>query len=307
MATPDLRSSPDQKEHFLVQFGFSLVLAGYFIGKDLFLPWSATLVVLVYGAVLFVQIRQRKIAPTEHVNDSPYFLGFLLTLVALFVSFSSFSSVPKTAVTEYMIRAIGAAIATTIAGLAFRVVLVTTNPIEQKVEELVRSLQDELRINAARFKEAQLELLQLVEDYTDSQKIILATQQEVSQEYVSTLKESSKSLKQIQTRTIKQIESSVSDLASMAQAFNGKSEQVLKAVQAIGEATQGLQEVCKAGNECGRVIEGLNYRVGELQAVLSTLHARTQTTEADLKAVDFLLTEFIEIVRGHLGRLASIR
>ena len=104
------------------------------------------LLVLVYVGVIrlwFLDEENHEI--TNHYADSPYFLGFILTLIALFNIFYNYdfatSSTGDQLINE-VVRNLGIALSTTIVGLIGRNMLKTVyigaipNPLERSLEEV---------------------------------------------------------------------------------------------------------------------------------------------------------------------------
>src|SRR6266704_2190506 len=100
-------------------------------------PWIPVLFVFIYFAVgMFAVKIQRN---SERFADSLYYLGFLLTLVALV------NATLGDKVTEDIVRNLGSGLSTTLAGLALRVIVLQfRETITDQEEEAQLALEDEI-------------------------------------------------------------------------------------------------------------------------------------------------------------------
>ena len=208
-----------------------------------------------------------------------------------------------------LVRNMGAAILTSIVGLLIRYILVVGNPIEQRTEELILALQEEMRANVAHFKSAQQQLLQLIDDFTGAQEHLLGEQAHATSQYVATLEKSTTVLSDIQQKLVPEIETHGEILKS--------------AVQNVGEVTRNVKVLADdlGQSKLVETFEFLDASAKSLRAqllafgdqcidtsrVLQRMHGIAERTNADLEAVDALLEEFIKVASNRLRELARVK
>lgn len=106
-----------------VIFGFSACTALFYYQAGL--PWTTVGVVVLVGLISISQVLAGRVRPVDEVADSLYFLGFVVTLLSLFVAFRTLSSdalqVERAEdAVKQLFGIIGSGLSTTIAGLMMR-------------------------------------------------------------------------------------------------------------------------------------------------------------------------------------------
>ncbi len=181
-------------------FAISTVLIFAEWGK----PLSPSLPVIAYGAVLFYCQKWLFVQLNATTKDSPYFLGFLLTLIALLqvLSLDLSGAVNK----EFMVREVGAAILTTICGLFMRQLLLSRDPTEEAQDRVFQGLADEIRKDTLEFHQAQKLFVGLVKEFVQTREEMFAREEKAFSQYIEGLQEGATILGKIQRQYPKRVE-----------------------------------------------------------------------------------------------------
>src|SRR6266487_45382 len=103
--------------------------------------WIAMIPVIVYGALLYIAQAFFLVSLDETVKDSPYFLGFLLTLSAIFKALGLASGLSSSGGGQSsLLQAAGEAILPTLVGLFMRQALLSRDPAEDVRQAVFQSL-----------------------------------------------------------------------------------------------------------------------------------------------------------------------
>lgn len=154
---------------FLLFFAIFLVIVK--VGE--YGNWLPSICVLIYGLFLFLLQNQKKTILLEQEKDSPYFMGFMLTLVALLYVFVSNGKNVGTNNFQPLFESIGIAISTTIVGLFCRYLIVITDKNEMKEKKLLQIFADQQEKILLNYMNAQDNLLILISSFSENhQKII---------------------------------------------------------------------------------------------------------------------------------------
>ena len=169
-------------------FILALALGAISIALDLALPWLPAAIVATYGGCLLYSEIKGHVSHSDLTNNSPYFLGFVLFLFSLFVTFTRYALHPEQMQMGFVIRELGASLLTTVVGLPFRQWLFAYDPGQQEQDAYYRTLEEELRRSAGEFKRSQVELVKLVSEFVETRKTLFADEQLASESYISNLK-----------------------------------------------------------------------------------------------------------------------
>src|SRR3989442_1518324 len=160
-------------------------------------PWISALPVLVYGGGLLRAQTAHFVSLDESVKDSPYFLGFLLTLVALFkaltvaatqlAAVSSGSSSDSSNLSRILLSAAATAILPTVAGLFMRQALLARDPSEDAREAVFESLAEELRKHTVAFSSSQKQLIRMIDEFVRTRRDQLTSEEGAAAAYVKHL------------------------------------------------------------------------------------------------------------------------
>ncbi len=93
--------------------------------------------------MLYAEIKGH-VSHSDLTNNSPYFLGFVLFLFSLFVTFTRYALHPEAMQMGFVIRELGASLLTTVVGLPFRQWLFAYDPAQLEQDAYYRTLEEEL-------------------------------------------------------------------------------------------------------------------------------------------------------------------
>ena len=127
--------------------------------------------IVAYSLALWVSQATYFVSHSPGIKTSPYILGFLLTLVALFNLFlrGGADLVSGDIDLDLLLGQVGAAVMTTAVGLVSRQILITTDPAEEQ-QQVFQSLAGELRRNASEFDSAQRKLVSLIQEFVGARE-----------------------------------------------------------------------------------------------------------------------------------------
>lgn len=311
-------------------FFLAFLLGAVSIWFNFLLPWLPAIWVLVYGLVLFYAGKFLLVSHSEVTKNSPYFLGFLLTLTSLFAAFYRLTPSDVELAWSYLIRQLGSALLTTLVGLPFRQFLFAYAPAQQEQDEFFRTLEEELRRSASQFRKSQTELVQLVQEFVATRESLFSEEEKASKRYVDNLTRAITIFDQAYDGFPKQISSALSGFAKSITSMKKKMEEVGRSAQAMdgnafvdiiqqldGFRTTTAQVSKELENFRGSVLSlrGAAQQVPvQMEALVSEAAKRSRevgtelrnTVEAirrDLQAVDSVLNDFIRATKEHISGL----
>jgi hypothetical protein len=163
--------------------GASLIVAGV---KPL---WLSATVVVLYALVLLLAQRKHLVTLSGIVQDSPYFLGFILTLIGLagiFVSIARGGTVGNINVLDVVGRA-GTALLATVVGLVMRQALSSFDPGEEARDQMFQTIARGLRAQTAEFHEIQSQFMASVQSQMKVRESLFAREENAAKRYVAAL------------------------------------------------------------------------------------------------------------------------
>src|SRR6476661_5307505 len=101
------------------------VLGGALTWTDSFTPWSPMAAVLMYGLVLLYSQRRYFVYLSDELKDSPYFMGYMLTLTALVRVFYLNMSPAGEGQGRSLFNGVGSALTASAMGLLVRHMLIS--------------------------------------------------------------------------------------------------------------------------------------------------------------------------------------
>lgn len=166
---------------FLV--GVALMLFGGAQGA-----WLAVLPVVGYGGILIYAQAALYTRLNTTVKDSPYFLGFLLTLVGMVavfhhISVSGAGDVPV----DLVVKEAGGAVVATVVGLLLRQMTHSMDPADETREAVFESLADEVREQARRLRKDQKDFAKILTDFVNTRDALLSAETEAFKGWVKAL------------------------------------------------------------------------------------------------------------------------
>lgn len=160
----------------------ALVAASFSIVFNVGIPAIPIAAVLLYGLALLASSHWYFVAHSEMTKNSPYFLAFLLFLVALYSLFRDAGTELRQAV---ILPRLGAALLPTIFGLSFRQLLFAVDPSQRDHDAFYRTVEEELKRNAVEFKKAQVQLVDLVKEFTETRQSMLSAEETAARDYIT--------------------------------------------------------------------------------------------------------------------------
>ncbi len=157
--------------------------------------WIAMIPVIVYGALLYIAQAFFLVSLDETVKDSPYFLGFLLTLSAIFKALGLASGLSSSGGGQSsLLQAAGEAILPTLVGLFMRQALLSRDPAEDVRQAVFQSLAQELKEHSSAFVGSQRQLVRLIDDFVTTRREQLGAEERAIAAYVAGLEKSTEVL-----------------------------------------------------------------------------------------------------------------
>ena len=267
-------------------FSLSLLVGSVLILLNLPGAWglSPAIPVLLYGVSLRLAsvYFDRRLSSQE--KDSPYFLGFILTLVALLMVFLDLSDAAEMDVASIVGRA-GAAILVTVVGLFMRQLLVTLEPDEEIAKdefEKLRTLATKRITDLVKEEEKYEERVKKFQEFHDK---LLVREERVLKDFVEKYEAGLTQLSKLVKSSIE----TVSDGGELSRQLKNLAETMTTASSTIGDAMERVQS------------SSVDYttQVGDL----STATESAAASLTDLKAV---LKESSKQVGGLSADAASL-
>lgn len=179
--------------------------------------------IILYGIILYIAQKKYFIDLLNSEKNSPYFLGFLFTLFALFHLFIR----PADWVEREIFRSLSIALITTVVGLMARQALFSFSSIPEGQREILRSLREELEENINKYNEAQSKILNLLEDYSKSKENILKDEKIISEKYISSLNRITLKFSELEKNFSEKIESLIKSLSEYIDEFQAAIDDVI--------------------------------------------------------------------------------
>jgi len=264
-------------------------------------PWAPSIPVVLYGTILFFCQNKYFLAFSSTVKDSPYFLGFILTLVGLVEIL--WVNIAREEGTAIVITKVASAILPTVFGIFLRQLLMSWDSGDAYFDREYQTIADGLRTDAAKFRDSQARFVQLVAEFVKTREELLSDEEKVFAEYVSGLKESTSILSKIQRDYPKR-------LADLFQKLDSLGDSVGQAAGRIQNTVTGLsdtygQEFEKSRTALAAARAELESQIVALQAVFkSGLAGFTEHAES-LKRAASSHAESAALVRTATGQLST--
>jgi hypothetical protein len=292
-------------------FLLALVAGLISIWFEVGLPWIPALLVFFYGLLLLYAAKVLYVSHSEMTNNSPYFLGFVFFLFSIYRSFSGFD--PSQVKTSKVIGQLGAALLSTLVGLPFRQLLFAYAPGQADQDQFFRTLEEELRSSATQYKKSQAELVQLLHEFVASRELLFAEEEKASNRFVQNME-----------KTARIFDNAFENYPTMiSTALTESAKGVTKLRRALDELAVSAEELKPPlFNETAREIEALKVATGDFGKHIASLGESMtlmtqssgavanrsletlKTLEKEVKVVDAILEEFINIMRS---RIAAFR
>jgi hypothetical protein len=256
-----------------ILFVVILTIASFSIVFNIGVPAIPIAAVLVYGCILLAASLWFYVPHSEMTKNSPYFLAFMLFLVALY---SIFREARGDLVRENIFPRLAAALLPTVFGLSFRQFLFALDPAQRDHDAFYRTLEEELKRNAVEFKKAQIQLVDLVENFTETRQVMLAAEEKTAQDYVDHMR-----------KAVAVFEESASSYPkAVLDAVTALNKRLTAVIQKLDQVIEKAAEIDLTGvSRAGEALRNLGAEVTETNVQLSALRYGAQTVTRDLSDV----------------------
>jgi ABC-type transporter Mla subunit MlaD len=272
--------------------------------------WVPVVPVLLYGGALAHAQRHLYVQLDGTLKDSPYFLGFILTLFGLFDIFTTLSIGGEAPLdVPLVVGKAGGAILATVAGLFMRQLLLASDPGEEARDAVFQSLAREIRERTVDFHQAQSRFVALVQEFGSAHERMLSREEAAFERYVARLEAGSAQLGRLQEQYPERVESLLATLGDAnarlervgreaEQEHVRLREQLTRRILAAREAQEAelsrTAQTLAAGREAaetqvaallgsmGRATPELRARVEEIEQALARCGAAADTGAASL-------------------------
>ena len=172
--------------------------------------------VLLYSIALWVSQHFYLVSHSPAIANSPYILGFMLTLVALLDLFlrGGTSIVDGEIDQDLVLGRVGAAVATTAVGLLSRQVLITNNIQLEDQDQVFQSLARQLKKNARDFQSAQKQLVALIQEFVEAREELFSKEEQAYAKFLDDLDRGSQILARIETEYSTRLSSALDALGA---------------------------------------------------------------------------------------------
>jgi hypothetical protein len=275
---------------FFVAFIISLLLIFSRLGA----PWSPSVPVVAYGLLLFYAQAWFYVALNGTIKDSPYFLGFTLTLVALLQVLSAIKPPVPGEPSISLTKEIGAAILTTVTGLFMRQLLLSRDPSEEAKDSVFQSLATEIRERTVDFHQSQKQFVALVQEFVSSRETLFSDEEKAFARYVERLEATGTRLGELEGQFFERTK-------SFAAAFDGMIDKLARTGE---ENVTKLLEV-RLHLATQLKDEGESHRQA-LEVESSRVVTARTAFEKELQAVGQALTDSLPVFGERLRALQTV-
>ncbi len=273
-------------------FFLAFAISVYLILNELGEPWAPSLPVLGYGLLLFYAQLRYYVDLNATVKDAPYFLGFILTLIALLKVLSGIRPGVTTDPT-FLTQHVGAAILTTVAGLFVRQLLLSRDPAEEGRDAVFQSLAKEIKERTVDFYQSQKQFVALVQEFVATREGLFSQEEKAFTRYVERMQAAGTILGRLESEHVERFDKVLTAFDSASTAFaRAGSEGATKLLHVRQEIEAQLKQ------------EGESHR----RAVASgaeALAASRSALEAELGALNGVLAGALPLVSEQVKALAA--
>jgi hypothetical protein len=299
------------------------LLAGIgFIVFGLGPAWMAGAAVLAYGAALAIAQQKHFVALSGTVKDSPYFLGFMLTMISLAKIFYDLEGqqTSANAISANVVGEAGAAILVTVAGLFMRQLLTSLDPGEDARDAVFQSIASELRERTVEFHETQARFVGLLKEFVSAKESLFSREEAAFEGYVERLERGAAMLGEIGSTYPARLSGLLDGVAAatkqLTNEFSGCAQDLEAASGSIAATTaKELRAAEEAIAASGQALIGARARtIDQTQQVVATLSGATTTLAQNVEAfsrnwADYIApaTAFNRSVDETISRLRALQ
>jgi hypothetical protein len=276
--------------------------------------WAPIVPVVLYAAGLLYAQGRFLVRLDGTLKDSPYFLGFILTLFALYDTFTQLAASSAGAVAVgIVVGKAGAAILPTVAGLFLRQVLLSLDASEHAGEALFQSMAQEIRDRAAEFQRMHAGFLDLIREFTASREGMFAREEVAFARYVERLEAGASTLGALQEAFPARAQELLGSVEGLARSLRLAGAEAARQVEGWDERwrTQAedlrqrqLAETEEAGRAATAARDGLRREMDELVSLVTT---SVPTIATHVRGAELALGEYAEGAQRLAGSLEGVR
>ena len=275
----------------------SVILVGFIdsLALKMLIP---ALVVFFYAVFIFA--KGKNVIHNEQLGDSVYYLGFILTLVALIIALFEISKSPDQ---EKIIAKFSIALITTVVGIIIRVFMTQFISTKEDVSEITEQQLTDTAVNLKIHLDASIETFRgFIDEVTRKTS---ETLEKNTLELIAFLKENLDEFAKASSNIIKNINKASTALVN-------KSTHLEKSLEDLNSSTENfntnLQNISSKANSLESSLENLNSNLSKnnpskelanLQNVISTVqHSMISTAEELTKIKNIVSTDLQEISKN---------
>lgn len=299
---------PSKPEHAFALFTVAVGAGVALVVSDWLKPWSPSIPVALYGLALYGAQKQHYVHHGPTVRDSPYFLGFILTLVALLRVLSEFGAPAAGARPrlESFVVEIGAAILTTIVGLFFRQFLLSTDPLEAAQDKALQSFADRLRKQSGALLQAQADFAALASEFAKAHEHIWHDEEAAYKKYITGLQKGAETLSIVAQEYPAKLRDLHATVANSAERFgNG----IDSATLALAKLRSELEAAIRGqSTDLAAAMNSLAHSFGgETRELTAIMRATSQDLQREGPALVSVLGSLRQDLSAVGGELAGLR
>ena len=243
--------------------------------------------VLVYGLLLLLAQSRFHVSHSYEVKTSPYILGFILTLVALFLLFwrSGTAFTSGNADATLVFSHAGTAILTTVVGLFLRQMLIAFDPDEHRQDEALRSLSQTLRTHATEFDRSQKAFVVLIKEFVGTREQLFRREEEAFQRYVSQIERSAVLAQKANDAARPSVDQLTAEIGNLQ-------KNVTQFRQAIDETTAGATKLGECLTGASAEASRTTQQLADLKETMAGLGSFASTAAAEMRGLGDTTKEY---------------
>jgi hypothetical protein len=307
---PRIELVPRRVQDFLIRLtptrAFTLFSIALLAGVGLILSnitplWGPLVPVLFYGLALAYAQKRFFVQLDGTLKDSPYFLGFILTLFALYDIFLQISAAGDGGFAiPVIVGKAGGAILPTVVGLFMRQVLLSLDPSEEARDALFQSLAKEIREQTVEFHQTQARFVKLVTEFTSAREKMFSREEKVFTRYVERLDAGASVLGRLQEQYPARIDELLAKAELARDRFAALNQQMEEQIGKWREAMDTRIEAAGSQHEAAiRASESAVTKAGE------GLEAQTRALLEVVEKASPDLSDRVREIEGALAKYAS--
>ena len=300
---------------------FRLFFAALVLGTVLILSstawppaaWLAAVPLVGYGVALIIAQSRYSIALNGTVKDSPYFLGFLLTMIALAKVFMSVAAAPAGSIeVGQIVGEAGGAILATVVGLFFRQFTLFMDRAENAQDLVFQKALRQLREGAVELHKSQEGFAGLVDEFVGVKRRLYSREEAALAKYVARLETGTGVLTRIEEgypdRIQKLLERLDAAIARIDRAAEGSERQVVAVQRQVAETvTHEVAGARRLLNESASSLKvAREAAITELGAAVASLRETVESLQSHTAALDQFAARYPKAGDGLVSSLADL-